>query len=346
MVDGIRAATVDTCCWHVQGPLSIVMDDGRVADIKRGGAARNAKLASLARRHRGPRRAGLRQAADRHVQGRGQRRDDGEGRQPAVHRARRAQGRRDEGRPGAVGHGGRRPRAVRRALPRGADQAAEGRSRRCPRTRCTACSTPSSAPSGATGSPRSTTRPSRRPASARCTRRVWSDGREVAVKIQYPGADEALRADLKTMKRMVCVFKQLAPGADIQGVVDELIERTEMELDYRLEADNQRAFAKAYEDHPALRGARDRRQRAEGGHRGVDRRHPAGADHPRGHRRTARPDGHPAVRAHLRRPAAARDDARRRASRQLHAAARRQDGRHRLRRRRPAAGRHARSNSA
>ncbi|MFN6550679.1 ABC1 kinase family protein [Mycolicibacterium septicum] len=79
---------------------------------------------------------------------------------------------------------------------------------------------------------------------------VWSDGREVAVKIQYPGADEALRADLKTIQRMVGVFKQLAPGVDIQGIVDELLERTEMELDYRLEADNQRAFAKAYRDDP------------------------------------------------------------------------------------------------
>jgi predicted unusual protein kinase regulating ubiquinone biosynthesis (AarF/ABC1/UbiB family) len=79
---------------------------------------------------------------------------------------------------------------------------------------------------------------------------VWSDGREVAVKIQYPGADEALRADLKTMQRMVSVLKQLSPGADVQGVVDELVQRTEMELDYRLEADNQRAFAKAYQDDP------------------------------------------------------------------------------------------------
>ena len=79
---------------------------------------------------------------------------------------------------------------------------------------------------------------------------VWSDGREVAVKIQYPGADEALRADLKTMRRLTTVLRQLAPGADVQAVVDELIERTEMELDYRLEADNQRAFAKAYEGHP------------------------------------------------------------------------------------------------
>ncbi len=79
---------------------------------------------------------------------------------------------------------------------------------------------------------------------------VWGDGREVAVKIQYPGADEALRADLKTMQRMVSVLKQLSPGADVEAVVDELIERTEMELDYRLEADNQRAFAKAYRGHP------------------------------------------------------------------------------------------------
>ena len=79
---------------------------------------------------------------------------------------------------------------------------------------------------------------------------VWKDGREVAVKIQYPGADEALRADLKTMRRLTSVLKTLAPGADVQGVVDELVERTEMELDYRLEANNQRAFAKAYEGHP------------------------------------------------------------------------------------------------
>jgi predicted unusual protein kinase regulating ubiquinone biosynthesis (AarF/ABC1/UbiB family) len=81
-------------------------------------------------------------------------------------------------------------------------------------------------------------------------RAVWHDGRDVAVKIQYPGADEALRADLKTMQRMVSVFKQFSPGADVQGVVDELIERTEMELDYRQEAENQRAFAKAYTGDP------------------------------------------------------------------------------------------------
>src|SRR6202011_2393412 len=78
----------------------------------------------------------------------------------------------------------------------------------------------------------------------------WSDGREVAVKIQYPGADEALRADLKTMRRMVGVVKQLAPGVDVEGIVDELISRTEMELDYRLEAEHKAAFPKAYDGDP------------------------------------------------------------------------------------------------
>ncbi|MBS9534029.1 AarF/ABC1/UbiB kinase family protein [Mycobacterium sp. M1] len=81
-------------------------------------------------------------------------------------------------------------------------------------------------------------------------RAVWADGRTVAVKIQYPGADEALRADLKTLRRLSNVLKPLTPGADVQGVVDELIERADMELDYRLEADNQRAFARAYAGHP------------------------------------------------------------------------------------------------
>jgi predicted unusual protein kinase regulating ubiquinone biosynthesis (AarF/ABC1/UbiB family) len=79
---------------------------------------------------------------------------------------------------------------------------------------------------------------------------LWSDGREVAVKIQYPGADEALRADLKTLRRLARVLAQLSPGADVQGVVDELLARVEMELDYRLEADNQRAFANGYADDP------------------------------------------------------------------------------------------------
>ena len=78
-------------------------------------------------------------------------------------------------------------------------------------------------------------------------RAVWSDGRDVAVKVQYPGADEALRADLRTLSRFAGLFATVMPGADVRALLDELTERTEEELDYRIEADNQRAFAKAFD---------------------------------------------------------------------------------------------------
>ncbi|MDY6809803.1 MAG: AarF/UbiB family protein [Actinomycetota bacterium] len=79
---------------------------------------------------------------------------------------------------------------------------------------------------------------------------VWSDGREVAVKVQYPGADHALKADLKTLSRMSGVIQKMSPGTDVKAMMDELIDRTEAELDYLGEADNQRAFAKAFDGDP------------------------------------------------------------------------------------------------
>ncbi|GAA3695985.1 ABC1 kinase family protein [Gordonia hankookensis] len=81
-------------------------------------------------------------------------------------------------------------------------------------------------------------------------RAVWSDGRAVAVKVQYPGADHALKADLKTLSRMSGLLQKLSPGTDVRAMMDELIDRTEAELDYLGEADNQRAFAKAFDGDP------------------------------------------------------------------------------------------------
>ncbi|WP_026306896.1 ABC1 kinase family protein [Smaragdicoccus niigatensis] len=81
-------------------------------------------------------------------------------------------------------------------------------------------------------------------------RAVWSDGREVAVKVQYPGADEALRADLKTLGRLVGLIANVIPGIDVKPIISELNERTEEELDYRMEADNQRRFAKIFNGDP------------------------------------------------------------------------------------------------
>jgi predicted unusual protein kinase regulating ubiquinone biosynthesis (AarF/ABC1/UbiB family) len=77
-------------------------------------------------------------------------------------------------------------------------------------------------------------------------RATWHDGREVAVKVQYPGADEALRSDLRQLMRFSRLFQSLAPGAEIKPLLAELQDRMVEELDYRTEADNQRAFAKVF----------------------------------------------------------------------------------------------------
>ncbi|MEY7973354.1 ABC1 kinase family protein [Saccharomonospora xinjiangensis] len=77
-------------------------------------------------------------------------------------------------------------------------------------------------------------------------RAVWHDGREVAVKVQYPGADEALRSDLRQLQRFSRLFQALVPGTEVKPLLAELAERMNEELDYRTEADNQRRFARAF----------------------------------------------------------------------------------------------------
>ncbi|HEX2145450.1 MAG TPA: AarF/UbiB family protein, partial [Glycomyces sp.] len=77
-------------------------------------------------------------------------------------------------------------------------------------------------------------------------RAVWHDGREVAVKIQYPGAGDALRSDLRQLARIAPLFKVLQPNFDVKKLTVELRERLLEELDYELEAETQRQFAEAY----------------------------------------------------------------------------------------------------
>lgn len=84
-------------------------------------------------------------------------------------------------------------------------------------------------------------------------RATWHDGREVAVKVQYPGADEALRSDLRQLQRFSRLFQAFVPGTDVKPLLAELAERMDEELDYLAEADHQRAFVKAFEGDPAFR---------------------------------------------------------------------------------------------
>ncbi len=80
-------------------------------------------------------------------------------------------------------------------------------------------------------------------------RAVWKKGRggiPVAVKVQYPGAGDALLADLSQLARLATLFRVIQPGLDVKPLVAELRARITEELDYELEAESQRAFGTAY----------------------------------------------------------------------------------------------------
>jgi predicted unusual protein kinase regulating ubiquinone biosynthesis (AarF/ABC1/UbiB family) len=81
---------------------------------------------------------------------------------------------------------------------------------------------------------------------------VWKDGRRVAVKIQYPGAGRALISDFTQLSRLGRLFGVLMPGLDVKPLLDELRNRVAEELDYRMEAASQQAFADAYADDPDI----------------------------------------------------------------------------------------------
>jgi predicted unusual protein kinase regulating ubiquinone biosynthesis (AarF/ABC1/UbiB family) len=82
-------------------------------------------------------------------------------------------------------------------------------------------------------------------------RAKW-DGRDVAVKVQYPGAPDALRSDLRQLARVARSVGPAFPGIDIKPLVEELQARVEEELDYHLEAEAQRVFASEYADDPDI----------------------------------------------------------------------------------------------
>ncbi len=76
------------------------------------------------------------------------------------------------------------------------------------------------------------------------------DGTPVAVKVQYPGVDVAIKADLDNAFLLYSAARAIAPGIDPEPVVSEIRERMGDELDYRIEAANQEEFRAAYDGHP------------------------------------------------------------------------------------------------
>ncbi|MEV7957401.1 ABC1 kinase family protein [Streptomyces sp. NPDC058316] len=81
-------------------------------------------------------------------------------------------------------------------------------------------------------------------------RAVWHDGRDVAVKVQYPGAGEALLSDLTQLSRFARLLGPLVPGMDIKPLITELRDRVAEELDYEQEARSQRHHAEEFAADP------------------------------------------------------------------------------------------------
>ncbi len=83
-------------------------------------------------------------------------------------------------------------------------------------------------------------------------RAITVDGRDVAVKVQYPGIGDAIEADLDNSEMIAMLLGMVFPGLDPTELVDELRVRITEELDYRREAENQRRFADDYRGHPHI----------------------------------------------------------------------------------------------
>lgn len=83
-------------------------------------------------------------------------------------------------------------------------------------------------------------------------RATLTDGRAVAVKVQYPGIDVAVRADLKNLTMFRRILASAMPWIT-PAVLDELKLNMEGELDYVAEAATQAQIAKLYDGHPFIR---------------------------------------------------------------------------------------------
>ncbi len=78
------------------------------------------------------------------------------------------------------------------------------------------------------------------------------DGREVAVKVQYPGVAAAVRADMQNLGIILRLMKRIAPGLDVKATAEEIRSRIGDELDYELEAQNQRSLSRIFRNHPFI----------------------------------------------------------------------------------------------
>jgi predicted unusual protein kinase regulating ubiquinone biosynthesis (AarF/ABC1/UbiB family) len=78
------------------------------------------------------------------------------------------------------------------------------------------------------------------------------EGADVAVKVQYPGIAETVESDMRNLRLLSPLLRQLAPGLEVKDLIGELRERIVEECDYELEAGNQRRVSRYWRDHPFI----------------------------------------------------------------------------------------------
>jgi predicted unusual protein kinase regulating ubiquinone biosynthesis (AarF/ABC1/UbiB family) len=83
-------------------------------------------------------------------------------------------------------------------------------------------------------------------------RAITTDGRAVAVKVQYPGIARTIVSDVQNVALLRRIAGAAFPGLDTRSLIEELGERLRDEVDYVLEAENQTLFARYYEAHPVI----------------------------------------------------------------------------------------------
>jgi predicted unusual protein kinase regulating ubiquinone biosynthesis (AarF/ABC1/UbiB family) len=84
-------------------------------------------------------------------------------------------------------------------------------------------------------------------------RAVLPSGEKVAVKIQYPGINKAIRSDLKNIHMLETVLRASTLGKlDVKQSLEDIKSKILEELDYEQEAHNQAHFADLYRDHPKI----------------------------------------------------------------------------------------------
>jgi serine/threonine protein kinase len=63
---------------------------------------------------------------------------------------------------------------------------------------------------------------------------------------------QAVRADMQNLGMILRLMKRIAPGLDVKSTAEEIRTRIGDELDYELEAQNQRTMARIYRGHPFI----------------------------------------------------------------------------------------------